>query len=233
MQRTSRKVSQLSESLHQQLSSYALAASAAGVGLLALAQPAEAKIIYTSIHHVITQNHHYNLDRNHDGVADFKLSNYYNCGTDLCAIRLYALPAAAGNAVEGINGPLGPPQRCQPNDPMIAYALSRGSRVGPKAPFCGGMMANVSSLATYGKWWNVNNRYLGLKFQIKGKTHYGWARLSVKGSGSKITAILTGYAYETTPNKPIIAGKTKGNDESQGASLGALAAGANGLHMWK
>jgi hypothetical protein len=43
----SRKTAELSESVHRQLSMYALAASAAGVGLLSLAQPVEAKIIYT------------------------------------------------------------------------------------------------------------------------------------------------------------------------------------------
>ncbi len=37
----------LSASIHQQLNAYALAASAAGVGMLALVQPAEAKIVYT------------------------------------------------------------------------------------------------------------------------------------------------------------------------------------------
>jgi hypothetical protein len=35
------------ELLHRRLDMYALAASAAGVGLVALAQPAEAKIVYT------------------------------------------------------------------------------------------------------------------------------------------------------------------------------------------
>ena len=45
------------------------------------------------------------------------------------------------------------------------------------------------------------------------------------GAG-KITATLTGYAYETVPNKAIIAGKTKGPDAEQRAGLGELAAGA-------
>jgi hypothetical protein len=246
-----RKTTNLSESIHQQLNMYAFAATAAGVGVLALAKPAQGKIIYTSTHHVITQNHHYKLDLNHDGVADFNLSNYYNCGTDFCAIWLYALPAA-GNAVEGINGPVGLAQSCQPNDPMIASALRGGSRIGPKAPFCGGMMANVGWVATFGKWWNVNNRYLGLKFQIKGKTHYGWARLNVKGSGVNITATLTGYAYETIPGKSIIAGQTRGADDPtnddfgpaasltgpipetpQPASLTILALGAQGVPLWR
>ena len=37
--------SNLSESVHKQLNMYAIAAGAAGVGLLALAQPSEAKIV--------------------------------------------------------------------------------------------------------------------------------------------------------------------------------------------
>ncbi len=53
MKRTSRKPSTLSESLQRHLNAYALAASAAGVGMLALAQPAEAKIVYHRTHHVI------------------------------------------------------------------------------------------------------------------------------------------------------------------------------------
>jgi hypothetical protein len=70
--------------------------------------------------------------------------------------------------------------------------------------------------STYGKrsvngqWVNVANRYLGLKFLIKGKIHYGWARLSVKVQGHAITATLTGYAYETIPNKYFFYGKGDG-----------------------
>ena len=62
--------SNLSESVHQRLNMYALAASAAGVGVLALAQPAEAKIIYTPAHKSIGAKTF--LDLNHDGVHDFK-----------------------------------------------------------------------------------------------------------------------------------------------------------------
>jgi hypothetical protein len=43
-----RKTANLSESAHQQLKMYAFAATAAGVGVLALAKPAQGKIIYTS-----------------------------------------------------------------------------------------------------------------------------------------------------------------------------------------
>jgi hypothetical protein len=51
--RPSRTPSRLSTALRNHLNMYSLAASAAGVGVLALAQPAEAKIVYTKTHHVI------------------------------------------------------------------------------------------------------------------------------------------------------------------------------------
>ena len=69
--------SQVSESLHQRLSAYALAASAAGVGVLALAHPAEARVVYTKAHHVIRAGDIYYLDLNHDGVVDFLFQNVF------------------------------------------------------------------------------------------------------------------------------------------------------------
>lgn len=87
---------------------------------------------------------------------------------------------------------------------------------------------NCSKFRYSGPWENagkgVKSRYLGLKFQIKGKTHYGWARLNFpKPSG----AIMTGYAYETIPNKAILTGKTKGPNAItvRSDSLGSLALG--------
>jgi hypothetical protein len=77
----------------------------------------------------------------------------------------------------------------------------------------------------------------------------------VHDRGHAITAVLTDYAYETIPNKPIITGKTKGPDDDsveqqndpgpgaslispipetpQPASLGMLALGAQGAPLWR
>jgi hypothetical protein len=63
---------ELSKPLTHQLNMYALAAGAAGVGLLALAPLAEAKIVYTPAHAKITQL--VALDLNHDGSVDFYLN---------------------------------------------------------------------------------------------------------------------------------------------------------------
>ena len=81
-----------------------------------------------------------------------------------------------------------------------------------------------------GNWFpNVTNRCLALTvfvFFVKGKKHYGWARVSVQATQHPftVTGTLTGYACETIPNKPIKAGQTHDGDE---ATLGRLAQGAS------
>jgi hypothetical protein len=226
----------------QRLNMYALAASAAGVSVLALTQPTAARIVYTPVHHVVGKNGHYNIDLNHDKVADLTLVNTYSCNTDFCVDALSALPAA-GNGIEGMPGFLSIP---------YASALTRGAVIGPAQPFQGRLMASSESgQGTIGRWLNVNNRYLGLKFQIKGKTHFGWARLSVHAlGGAFVRATLTGYAYETVANKRIIAGRTNSDSDdtlesdqtipaavtlpaSQSATLGRLALGSPALSVWK
>jgi hypothetical protein len=236
MKRSSRprKITKLSESFRQRLNAYALAASAAGVGVLALAQSAEAKIIYTQTHVVIGTNHIYELDLNHDGIADFKIDNH-SFFTDTIVATLSAVPIQANNAVVG--------RQLQIGSPYYAYALTRGVAIGPKQPFVGGWMAWSDGANRAGRWVNIRSRYLGLKFRVKGKIHYGWARLNVTVGNSRISATLTGYAYETIPNKPITAGATKGTDEGpdaaltmptfEPATLGALALGAPGMSIWR
>jgi len=106
--------------------------------------------------------------------------------------------------------------------PNWAAALNRGLTIGPNQSFypASGMAAVVKGYPLWGgchyfqwlagDWANVSNRYLGLEFQINGRTHYGWARLSVQVGYVYVNATLTGYAYETIPGKSIIAGKTHG-----------------------
>jgi hypothetical protein len=212
MKRPAKRSSQTSDSLHKQLNAYALAATAAGVGVLALVQPAEAKIIYTPVHHVVGRNARYKVDLNHDKIGDLTLVNTYGCNRDYCDDALSAIPSG-GNGVEGRYS--------------VAYALQPGAQIGPKQLFLGKIMALSSgSFGTFGQWFNSRG-YLGVKFNIDGKTHYGWLRMSVRVLGNaKMVTTLTGYAYETIPNKAIIAGKTHGKGD---ATLGRLAQGASGL----
>jgi len=237
-----RKGGSLSSSLEHGLNLYALAASAAGVGVLALAQPAEAKIIYTKAHQIIGKNSIYLLDLNHDGTSDFTIKNR-NCpyGLTNCTSsswNLLSIVAASSNAVEGTAGQRGNFWGAALKKGMHIPNLGKFSRAATMLFQCKGICATTSKTITYGNWGNVTDRYLGLKLEIQGKTmetHYGWARLSVKVKPFDITATLTGYAYETIRNKPIIAGKTRGKDviAVQDAGLGRLARGASAIQSWR
>ena len=236
MKRPSKK---LASSLEHRLSGYALAASAAGVSLLALTQPAEARVVYTGVDRAITPYHHYYLKL--DGLIDFVIVDYINCSKASrtnaaatpprpfrCNGYLTGYADGVGNGIEGTANV----------SSFDASALHRGAEIGPNRAFHSrAVMCDVldSSGTVLGHWDNVKSRYLGLEFVVNGKRHYGWARLSVKVRKYHITGTLTGYAYETIPNKPIIAGKTHGKDvvTVQDPSLGHLARGASAVPAWR
>jgi hypothetical protein len=214
--------------------------SAMAVLVAAMTRPSEARIVYTRAHVVISINNYYDLDLNHDGVADFTIKNAGNYGR----YRLYA-SAPAGNGVVGSIGSNG----------AQAAALIRREQIGPGQMFMAPdatMRECIRHAICWGDWDNVTNRYLGLKFIIHGKLHYGWARLNVQEK-LFFTATLTGYAYEDIAGKSIKAGQTKGaaddwdeegvgtgafvispiSDTSQPTSLGMLALWAQGVPLWR
>jgi hypothetical protein len=231
-----RKISvNLSESISRQLNMYALAAGAAGVGVLALAQPSQAKIVYTPTHKRILINQPLYVDLNHDGIRDFSFEAYVigSSSHRPSSADLTVVGWNQGDEVVGYRGSFR----------AYASALRAGARIGPRKAFISDMpatMADARYSRYFGPWANggkgVRNRYVGFKFVIKGKDHFGWARWNVRAyydshGHPTVSALLTGYAYETIPNKPIIAGKTQGSDAVvEPATLGHLAAGAPGLH---
>jgi hypothetical protein len=211
----------LAPSLHHQLNLYALAAGATGVSVLALTQPAEGRVVYTKAHTVIQRGESFKLDLNHDKIVDFTVANFMSCTALICGYFLQVQPTRG-------NSEIGYVQRFF----TYASALRQGFRIDPDRDFktlSADMVIQMSQL-TAGPWVDVSDRYLGLKVQIDGEPHYGWARLSVRVKGSKISATLTGYAYETIASKPIDAGKTKDSVSvpdflAPTGGLGALALG--------
>ncbi len=219
----SRKTFKISDSLNRQLNTYALAASAAGVSVLALARASEAKVVYTETHQVTHAHFPLYIDLNHDGIRDFVLRTTYYRGSSCFAGLDASGYRNMNNAVAG--------RRFSDSSYFFsaAYALPAGVRIGPerKFPVHHPLMAveffnriHSTQYSDMGPWVHkgkgVRNRYLGLKFVIHGKVHYGWARLSVTLGHHRqyddVSGTLTGYAYETVPNKVIITGKTKGED---------------------
>lgn len=106
-------------------------------------------------------------------------------------------------------------------------------------------MLNQTDYGVYyaGSWAFAPTSYLGIKFSIEGQTHYGWARLKVQFNGfaRDIDVLLSGYAYESQPGKPVRTGYLRSDDgstapnieneakphrEKHTRSLGGLALGA-------
>ncbi len=205
-------------SLTRCFSKFTTAAIVVGVGLLLFAAPLEAKVVYTSANiQVGPGSNSYQLDANNDGIANFTIYNFLSRSTgcqkdapENFFDHLEVYPASGSYVVL---------------DAPWAAALSHGSAIGPGQSF-GSSGTNMATVRwTFqeriggdcelfreiaGPWVNVTNLYLGLKFQINGETHYGWAQLSVQASFEYVAARLVGYAYETTPGKAIAAGDQTG-----------------------
>jgi hypothetical protein len=236
-----RSTSRLGASLEKSLAAYAAAAAAAGVGLLAFPSPAEAKIVYTSAHTNIPVNGApVLLDLNHDGITDFSFVNIQTFSADSHP-RSLLVNGAPSNMIWGRGS------RRFRSAGVFASALKKGFTIGPNRSYLQGTRGLMAAIGagqygfyTSGQWFYTSHRYLGLKFIIKGHVHFGWARIAVTLS----QATLTGYAYETIPNKPIIAGQTHGADDAEQppsasltpparkpSTLGALALGAPALSV--
>jgi hypothetical protein len=240
----------LSETVDHRAKLYAIAAAAAGVSMLALAQPAEGEVVITKKNIPIPVSSYFGqqylvpISLNNDGITDFSFSlysfAYHSFFQDL------TVTPVEGGAIVGATGPKGV---------SYASALMRGAKIGPSAHFSSRGRADIEvahgnlgssnySRKLYGNWGgNPANRYLGVRFLIDGATHYGWIRLTVTTQPRGFAASITGYAYETVANKRILVGisakdsaniQAEPKAESLGhPSLGVLALGADGLALWR
>jgi hypothetical protein len=232
--RSPRPRKNLSDSIDRQLNMYRLAAeanrvlactasaTAVGASALGLSSAADAKIIYTPTHVRILPNHSLFLDFKYGpkgGEGQFSFARSTGCSFFKCVSGLGVRSYGNRANVIAATAALG-----------YAVALHPGERMGPGKRVSG--FANMadhwvtSKTAWDGQWGNggkgLENGYLGLRFTLNGGVHYGWARLTVTVRNNKLdTVTLTGYAFETIPNRPIIIGKTKGPD----VTLGMLAVG--------
>ena len=60
-----------------------------------------------------------------------------------------------------------------------------------------------SSGAHAGQWFDVADRYLGIRLDLSSGTHFGWVRCDVPYGASMVT--IKDFAFETAPNTPIAA----------------------------
>jgi hypothetical protein len=230
--------------LERRVASYALAAGATGLGLLALAPPAKAGVIYTPANISISgfstpfETEYFPIALN--GQTQLTFSALFVIGTGCfffrssegCAkLEAIGVKPASGNALA-----LGPLARGYQIGPQAHFgggagiwpgidSFAYGTRVCPiGAPGCN---SGKSSFLSSNGPWAAKTGYLGVRFLIGGGTYYGWVALSVdQGTGE-----VTGYAYDTVANQPIGAGQTTATPEP--GTLGLLALGSLGLGYWR
>ncbi|RME89402.1 MAG: hypothetical protein D6766_14740 [Verrucomicrobia bacterium] len=129
-----------------------------------------------------------------------------------------------------------------------AQMFGAGEIIGPSRAFGTGdvtMAVAWSGLVSSSTWsssgtgpWvgpGPQRGYLGLRFQMNGNTHYGWADVTVENEYPqeglpKLT--LHRFAYETEPDTPIQAGAVPEPAETATA-MGLLALGAAGLARYR
>ncbi len=210
-------------SLEKRLSAYALTATAAGFGMTLTAVNAEARVVYTPADKVLTSGSFTLPAGNTPGWTFLNGFHSQSLSFDNLSVR-----PLNGAAVSFANG--------------YAQALPAGASIGPNGVFETKVarmervtfLSDSSLTQAYGPCANVSNRYVGLRFLVGGKMHYGWARFSVVNSGSltsgvHIKATFTGYAIETVPERPIQAGATSDPEATNSRSLGCLALGCAGI----
>ena len=210
-----------SKDLKNRLKRYALTAGAVAAGGAA----ADAAVIYTDINpdFVGGVGNSYLLDLNNDSVNDFSI--YHDGGSNL-----FIAPISSNGSVLGTGSTSGF---------AYPYAMSANSMISASASgtwFNNGYSTGYQSLnygsCSFGNWCTVTDKYIGLRFEVSGNTHYGWVRMDVNFTGSSFT--IKDYAYEDTPGVGILAGATTTPVTASGAQnvMGAdIADNSNGSDL--
>ena len=235
------------EAFEKRLRAYAAGAGAAAAGLLAFSPPAAAEIVVVPAHHTIGPYTSFPINIDGTTALTLTIPSLRSTTFPYCVSEILFATAASGAGVAGHG-----------RSNQVA-ALKFGAVIGPTDMFEAGKQEMANGISCRGEGWgvsgpfaNTKNRFLGFKFELSGQVYFGWAGFGVvfaTGGSSERTAVLTAYAYETTPNTPIYAGQSSdspresrllpGNGTApntaklQPATLGVLALGSLGLDVWR
>jgi hypothetical protein len=237
--------------IHQRLNGYMLAASAAGVAMLACSLPAEGSPVCRQIGFTILGTGTFAFNPAGGPVAPFNVAQTFSSPSThptFAGGRLFLTP----------NFPRAETVTAE-ND--LPADLPEGASIGPRGNFGGGKSYGLLFSSTRSRHrgnLTPGTNYLGYRFLISGKIHYGWVRITESGfqfgDGGQAQVIASGY--EATPDTAILAGSctvtspptgasssdqagvsasaaSPTSDTPRPASLGTLAFGVQGLPLWR
>jgi hypothetical protein len=204
------------------------------VGLAAWsARSADASVIYSGpVNAPINTSSSYNIDFDHDGNTDAQFGTHAGSTSGQNYLKLYVLSPNPSNAQLLYDSPnnvtagltAGTPIGAAPADSNNAWTTN--DKV---------LYDTTGGTAFQGHFTPGNPAYAGLSFTSKTdatQVYYAWAQFeTIDGSSTSPSGVLIDYAYESSPNTPIIAGDTGPVPEP--SSLALLATGAAGLAAYR
>jgi hypothetical protein len=211
----------LSPRINHQLHAYELAAIAAGVTLLAGSPQATARIVCRTANASLLGTQTVRLNPASQQFPPFNLAQTFNAysttsGRFRHEDRAFFTPNTAGaNDLLAANG--------------LPAALAKGAVIGPNGNF--GKGNSYGLLFTYGNigGGTTNHHqgnfplrkadYVGYKFSISGKDHFGWMRLRVDIQKLQTVTNFLQFGFETVPGKALGAGSCTDADESVAGNL--------------
>ncbi|MCH7535748.1 MAG: T9SS type A sorting domain-containing protein [Bacteroidetes bacterium] len=195
--------------------------SATAATVVAIASSADAALIITDVNPDIVIDSQigelYMVDINNDSIPDISLYGYTNTTAwSYSPVNYIGGNAYANSFVVQASSYSGINYLVPMNN---GATLSSGPNLIAGANFNTGSAGIIywydywafpSPSYTYGvvPWCTLNyagikNRYIGVKFDISGQTHYGWVFVDI-GKNPNRTITIKSYGYESTPNTPMI-----------------------------
>ncbi|MCF8296083.1 MAG: T9SS type A sorting domain-containing protein [Saprospiraceae bacterium] len=165
--------------------------------LIALSPAIKSQIIYTDINPDTTliasgnPFHYYYMDINQDSIIDFKLAHFAPSASWVEAEIYCQFGNNQDEAVLTSN--------------MAPMTLTYNSPIDNTSGNWTNTVSGSSNSALFVPS-GITDKYLGLRIQLSGQWHYGWAKVDVPSNTSSFT--IKSFAFNTIANQAINAGDT-------------------------
>ncbi len=149
------------------------------------------------------------LDLDGDGTDDFRIHHNENSSIGSFSSSLFLQPLNdVDNEALGTFSVLSSyfafPYALNIGDPISNMASGNWMNNSYSSAYMSLNYGSQAGTCSVGYWCDVDNKYLGLRFDISGVRHYGWVKLRVDPIGD--VWVIKGYAYEKSPGVLINAG---------------------------
>ncbi len=174
---------------------------------------ANAQIVYTDVNPDLTfiqdsvGSVSHDIDINNDGTIDATITAEFWFGIDpqwgpFTGRNVMAAPSAGS---ELLLDPLFSLLEAKP----VTYnaIIDSASQTWMSQPTF--LVVDAGSTSSFGQWSDTTDRYLAIRITVGGDWFYGWVRVSV--DPYIISFTISDYAYNSTPNQPILAGQGQPN----------------------